>query len=170
MDVTVTDLEWGFIRKQLSKLPPKKSWHGRRRADDREIFEALLWLLATGSRWRDIPIERYPAKSSCYRRFQRWAQDGSLRRLHRALVNKLRRLKKLNLQSGFIDGTEIKAKKGVSMSGPSAKAKDLGLWSSLKDMVYLSELMFSPPTEMKPNSWSLPLSIRLRVYLNQKTS
>lgn len=170
MDVTVTDLEWVFIRKQLSKLPQKKSWHGRMRAEDRQIFEALLWLLATGSRWRDIPIERYPAKSSCYRRFQIWAQDGSLRRLHRALVNKLHHMKKLNLQEGFVDGTEIKAKKGALMSGTSAKAKDLGLWLSLKEMVCLLEWMSSPPIEMKPNSWSLPLSIRLRVYQNQKTS
>lgn len=170
MDVAVTDLEWAFIRKRLSSTPKKKSWNGRPRADDRQIFEALLWLLATGSRWRDIPKDKYPAKSSCYRRFQTWAQDGSFRKLHRSLVIKLQKLKKLRLEEGFVDGTEIKAKKEALRLAPSVKGRDLGLWLSLKEMVYLLELMSSPPTEMKPNSWSLPLSIRLRVYQNQKTS
>lgn len=170
MDVKVTDLEWAFISKRLSSIPKKKSWHGRPRASDRQIFEALLWLLATGSRWRDIPKEKYPAKSSCYRRFQTWAQDKSFRNLHQSLIRKLQKLKKLKLKEGFVDGTEIKAKKGVLRSTPSARAKDPGLWLSLKEMVCLLEWMSSRPTEMKPNSWSLPLSLRLKVYRNQKTS
>lgn len=110
MVMHVTDREWKFITHRLSKLPSPKH-PGRPRAADREIFDGIMWVLNTGSRWVDLPDE-YPAKSSCHKRFQTWSMDGSWTRLRKALVRYLHKRKKLGINEGFIDGSFIKAKKG----------------------------------------------------------
>jgi len=111
MELRLSDAEWDLIRPHLSRIPQKKSWHGRPRASDRRIFEALLWLLMTGARWVDLPKD-YPAKSSVHRRFQTWSRDGSFLKLHRGLVRTLNKQHKLDFSEGFIDTSFIKAKKG----------------------------------------------------------
>ena len=114
MHLQVTDREWEFIYKRLSHLPAKHI--GRRRADDRLIFEAIIYILMTGAPWRFLPDE-FPAKSTVHRRFQQWCSDGSLDRLRRAAVLKLNEQGKLDVSEGFIDGSFIKAKKGAMRSG-----------------------------------------------------
>lgn len=49
-------------RRKIEPLIPKKSVGpkgGRPRADDRLVFEGILWILKTGARWKDLP-DRYP--------------------------------------------------------------------------------------------------------------
>ena len=43
--------------------------------NDREMMEAMLWILRTGAPWRDLP-ERFPPWQSVYSRFRRWTQIG----------------------------------------------------------------------------------------------
>ena len=111
MEVHVSDQEWEFISQHLSHLPPPQH-PGRPRASERGLFDGILWVLVTGSRWSELPKD-YPAKSSCHRRFQQWSTDGSWVRLRKALTRRLHQRKKLKLSEGFIDGSFIKAKKGV---------------------------------------------------------
>lgn len=111
MHFQVTDQEWDYVSRFLSPPPKKKSWQGRPRASDRHIFEAILCVLITGCRWADLDPE-YPAKSSCHKRFQTWAQDGSLLKLHKGLVRVLKKKRRLDLSEGFTDTAFIKAKKG----------------------------------------------------------
>jgi transposase len=40
----------------------------------------ILWKLATGVPWRDLP-ERYGPWQTCYERFRRWQADGTWQRL-----------------------------------------------------------------------------------------
>ena len=110
MEVRVSDREWDFISQFLSPHPHHHT--GRPPADDRSLFEGILWILATGSQWAELPDE-YPAKSSCHRRFQAWSADGSWLRLRRALTRRLHKMRRLHLHEGFIDGSFIKAKKGA---------------------------------------------------------
>jgi transposase len=44
------------------------------------VINGILWVLATGSPWRDLP-ERYGPWPTCYERFSRWAQDGTWEQL-----------------------------------------------------------------------------------------
>ncbi len=44
-------------------------------ANNRNVMEAILWKLRTGSPWRDIPEQFCPWKRA-YNRFNRWAQKG----------------------------------------------------------------------------------------------
>ncbi len=44
-------------------------------ANNRNVMEAILWKLRTGSPWRNIPEQFCPWKRA-YNRFNRWAQKG----------------------------------------------------------------------------------------------
>ena len=50
-----SDELWEEIRWHL----PEPSAMGRPRSEDRKVFEAILWVLKTGARWRDLPAQ-YP--------------------------------------------------------------------------------------------------------------
>lgn len=115
----VTDEQWDRIAPHLPEHPPSPKG-GRPRADDRECLEGLLWLLRTGARWRDMPID-LPSGSTCWRRLVDWAGDDVLWRLQGVLVEQLGEQGKLDLEELFADATFIRAKKGATRSArPSA--------------------------------------------------
>jgi transposase len=74
----LTDQAWARI---APLLPPVKAT-GRRRRDDRQVINGVLWKLATGAAWRDVP-ERYGPWQTVYERFRSWTADGTWERLLR---------------------------------------------------------------------------------------
>lgn len=122
MKYVVSDESWKFISRHLSSPQRSKYNAGRPRAKDRDIYEAIMWILNSGARWCDMP-EHFPAKSTCHRRFQEWSRDGSWNKLQKALVRKLSKKKILDLEESFIDGSLIRAKKGALASARAAKVR-----------------------------------------------
>jgi transposase len=115
----LTDEQWERIAPHLPGHPPSPKG-GRPRASDRECLEGLLWLLRTGARWRDIPID-LPSGSTCWRRLAEWAGDEVLRHIQAVLVEQLGEQGKLDLDELLADATFIRAKKGAPRSArPSA--------------------------------------------------
>ena len=50
----LTDDQWGLVSDLFER--PKPSPLGRRpRASSRQCFEAIVWVLRSGDRWRDLP-------------------------------------------------------------------------------------------------------------------
>ena len=80
----LSEEHWLRIEPYLPQHPPSFNG-GRPRADDRECLEGILWLLRTGARWRDIPVD-LPSGSTCWRRLQEWAQEGILAAIQANLV------------------------------------------------------------------------------------
>lgn len=112
MEMRLSDEKWKYVSKYLSPPPVRRDARGRARASDKEIVEAILWVLQSGSRWMDLDVRIYPAKSTCHKRFQQWCRDGSWERLQRALVRDLRGVQVIDVDETFIDGSLVKAKKG----------------------------------------------------------
>jgi transposase len=117
----LSDEQWQRIAPHLPQHPPSAKG-GRPRADDRECLEGILWLLRTGARWRDIPVD-LPSGSTCWRRLQDWAGDGVLEDLQAALVRELADRGKLDLSELLADATFIRAKKGARRSGSPRLAR-----------------------------------------------
>ena len=67
----LTDEQWRYLR---PFLPPQPQV-GRKRADDRQVINAILFVLITGCRWRDVP-RRYGAPVTAWRRLKRWSAEG----------------------------------------------------------------------------------------------
>jgi putative transposase len=61
-------------------LPGKVGDPGRSAADNRLFVEAVLWLVRTGSPWRDLP-KTFGNWNSVFVRFSRWSKDGVWDRL-----------------------------------------------------------------------------------------
>ena len=68
----LTDGQWERLR---PLLPPPAIGRGRPRVDDRTIVDGIVWRLATGSPWRDLPA-RFGSWRTVYSRFRRWQQAG----------------------------------------------------------------------------------------------
>jgi transposase len=117
----LTDDHWARVAPHLPRYRPSPQG-GRPRADDRECLEGILWLLRTGARWQDIPVD-LPSGSTCWRRLQEWAGEGVLEDIHAALVEELGELGRLHLKELVMDATFIRAKKGATRSGSPAAAR-----------------------------------------------
>ena len=115
----LTDEQWARIAPHLPEHPPSPKG-GRPRADDRACFEGILWLLRSGARWQDIPVD-LPSGSTCWRRLQEWAAGEVLEHIQAILVRELDALGRVDLGELLADATFIRAKKGGSKSArPSA--------------------------------------------------
>jgi len=64
--------QWERIR---DLLPPEGGREGRPSIDNRQVVNAIRWVLKTGAPWRDLP-EHYPKWKTVHSRFSRWTQRG----------------------------------------------------------------------------------------------
>ena len=117
----LTDEQWDRIAPYLPMHAPSPQG-GRPRADDRESLEGLLWLLRTGARWQDIPID-LPSGSTCWRRLQEWASEGVLENIQAVLVEELDELGQVDFEELLVDATFIRAKKGEKTSAKPRLAR-----------------------------------------------
>jgi len=117
----LTDEQWQRIAGHLPQHPASPQG-GRPRADDRECLEGILWLLRTGARWQDIPVD-LPSGSTCWRRLREWAVEELLDDIQAILVAELAELGKVHLKELLADATFIRAKKGVRRSGKPRLAR-----------------------------------------------
>jgi transposase len=99
----LTDAEWERLR---PLLPPHRG--GRARRDDRQVVNGILWKLATGAPWRDLP-ERYGPWQTVYTRFRRWTLGGVWDRLLAGVQRRADAAGRLDWTVHFVDGTVIRA-------------------------------------------------------------
>ncbi len=70
---------------RLLPLLPENGHRGRQWRDHRTVVDAILWVLAGGASWRDLPEEFGPWQTAYYR-YARWRREG----LWQHIVEKLR--------------------------------------------------------------------------------
>src|SRR5919199_257458 len=99
----LSDAEWARLG---PLLPPHRA--GRPRTDDRRVVNGILWKLATGAPWRDLP-ERYGPWQTVYTRFRRWTQAGVWDQLFAAVQRQADAVGTLDWDIHFVDGTVIRA-------------------------------------------------------------
>src|SRR5438093_3778883 len=110
----LTDEQWERIAPYFPEHPPSPKG-GRPREPDRECLEGLLWLLRTGARWQDIPVD-LPSGSTCWRRLREWAEGEVLEDIQAVLIEELAALGRVDPSQLLADATFIRAKKGGSTS------------------------------------------------------
>src|SRR5688572_12487406 len=67
-----TEEEWAFVAPYLTLMTEDAP---QRRHDLREVFNALRWLVRTGSQWRYLPHD-FPPWAAVYQQAQRWPAAG----------------------------------------------------------------------------------------------
>ena len=66
----LTDAQWAKMEPRCLGKPGDP---GRSGKDNRLFVEAVLWIVRTGSPWRDLPPE-FGSWNSTYQRFARWSR------------------------------------------------------------------------------------------------
>lgn len=78
----LADAEWERVR---ALLPRQKPGQGRPRRDDRQVLCGILWIMDTGSSWRDLPEEEFGPNSTVHGRYRKWLKEGLWSRIVEAL-------------------------------------------------------------------------------------
>lgn len=120
---------------------------GRPAYPRRQVLEGILWVLASGARWKDLP-STYPGYKTCHRLFQEWQQQGVFEEIFHTLSSKNKRT---SCESGFIDGTFVPAKKGDHSLAGVTKEKAAQSWPSAMALVCLLDLAFMEQMNTRHN-------------------
>src|SRR3954451_12264293 len=86
----LTDEQWSLIEPHIPAAPPG----GRpRKTNMRDVVDAIFYILRTGCQWRYLPGD-LPPKSTVWRYFDAWRNDGTLDTIHDLLRKKVRTAEK----------------------------------------------------------------------------
>jgi transposase len=115
----LTDDEWDCI----SDLFGEPAATGRPPVNRRQVVNGILWILRTGSPWRDLPNE-FGAWQTVWRLFDRWNSDGVLDGALRRLQGACAEVGDISDELWCIDATNVRAarcstgggKKGIRKS------------------------------------------------------
>ncbi len=104
----LTDEQWELI----ADLFPKPKRTGRPPRGRRQIVDGILWILRTGSPWRDLPQEFGPW-ATVWDLFDKWNADGTLQ----AILDRVRGEVDIDDELWCVDGTIVRAAKCASGGG-----------------------------------------------------
>jgi putative transposase len=79
--LVLNDEHWGKISGLIIGRPDQRGSTGR---NNRMFVEGVLWIVRTGSPWRDLP-DAFGEWNSVFRRFSRWGQKGVWQRIFEAM-------------------------------------------------------------------------------------
>lgn len=104
----LTDEQWSRI---ADLFPPRKRT-GRPPRDRRQVLDGILWVLNTGSPWRDLPEPLGPW-ATAWDLFDTWNADGTLV----AILQRLQGEVEIDDALWCIDGTTVRAHKCAAGGG-----------------------------------------------------
>jgi putative transposase len=104
------DALWARLAPLLVVSKPRKK-PGRPRADDRPLFDGMIWVLRTGAQWSAVPRACGP-KSTVHDRFQEGVQTGAFARAWTLLLEEYDEFVGLDLHGQSADGCLVKAPLG----------------------------------------------------------
>jgi transposase len=92
---------------------------GRRPIRHHTVLKVIWFVLATGCRWKDVPIELGCCGETARTRLQEWEQAGIWGKVHLVFLTMLRHRGKLDTSTVIIDSTQVRAFGGGDKTGPS---------------------------------------------------
>ena len=147
----LTEAQWSRIKFVFEA--PKRV--GRPSLNPRRVFNAILWILKSGARWRDLPA-RYGNWNSIYHKFRLWCSQGLFEHLLKIINSDAKDATLLELDSTFckVHQSACSALKdqtiGASRGGirtPRFTSSSTREYSAVKK--FLLKIVFNPNTDKK---------------------
>jgi putative transposase len=96
---------------RMALLIPEPEGRGRRPASNKGCFEAIVFLLRTGSQWSELPAS-YPPKSTVHDSLKRWIRQGIFEKMWQMALLEYDDFKGLDWDWLSADGAITKAPLG----------------------------------------------------------
>ena len=93
---------------------------GRPPVSDRKALTGIIFVLKTGIRWEDLPLEMgCGCGMTCWRRLRDWQQAGVWETVKELLLDELREADKLDFSRAIVDASFSRAFGGGEKTGPN---------------------------------------------------
>ncbi len=123
---TVSDELWKKIQplaparhtRTEGKVFQRKPGGGRKPLPDRQVFEAIVFVLRTGIQWKALPRE-FGSSSAIHTRFQQWERDGFFLRIWQAGLAEYDGMHGIAWEWQSVDGALGKAPLATQCVGPN---------------------------------------------------
>jgi transposase len=106
----LTDEQWALVEPHL---PRSTARTGRPARDRRTQLNGILWILATGAPWRDLP-ERFGPWQTVYHHFAKWRKAGAFAAVIDALQIRLDRDGLIDWDLWCVDGASVRAARAAA--------------------------------------------------------
>lgn len=120
--MATSTLPTGFYETVVHHLPPEQPVgpHGGRPRIPHEIAVRVIWfVLTSGCRWEDVPLELGCSGRTAHRRLRDWEEAGVWDHVHADLLRMLREADKLDMELVVVDSVYVRAFGGGEQTGPS---------------------------------------------------
>ncbi|WFG47319.1 IS5 family transposase [Pseudonocardia alni] len=118
----VTDELWELVEPPLPRPRPRRrgARTGRPPVPDRAALAGIVFVLATGIGWNDLPPELgCGSGTTCWRRLRDWQRAGVWGELHRVVLDRLGQAGVLDWSRAAVDSVSVRAKRRGEQTGPS---------------------------------------------------
>jgi transposase len=112
----LSDDQWNYVKRYL----PPQPYRGRKRSDDRQILNGMLYLMQTGCGRRELP-KKYGSYATVKRRMDQWSTVGIL---DRVLSNITQEVSRNNKSGRHLNGFDLG--KNASIDRRCAKYTETG--------------------------------------------
>jgi transposase len=94
---------------------PRRQGGGKRRADDRAVLAAIVYLVQAGCSWWKLPAQMFGvSRSTAHRRFTQWTAYGLWEQLHQQFLHRLGVVSEIDWSRAVVDSISVRAEKGAT--------------------------------------------------------
>jgi transposase len=108
---------WRIVQPLIPVPAPRPQGGGKRRADDRAVLAAVMYMVQAGCSWRKLPAAFFGvSRPTVHRRFGEWTRYGLWELLHQRLLDRLNVIGEIDWSRAVADSISVRAlKKGISL-------------------------------------------------------
>ena len=115
VDTWAPDDFWQVAQPLIPVPRPRPQGGGRKRADDRAVLAAIVYLVQAGCSWTKLPAVMFGVgRSTVHRRFTEWTASGLWVLLHQQFLHQRGMMSEIDWSRVIVDSISLRAQKGAT--------------------------------------------------------